>query len=424
MLTEKLLDDWIKNSQNVLLVGPHGIGKTEQVVAAMKRNGIKFAYFSASTMDPFVDFVGVPRVIEDDTGRWLDFVRPKVLANNDIQAIIVDEFNRSPKKVRNALMEAIQFKSINGVAMPNLKMIWAMVNPHDDEDTYDVDRLDPAQEDRFQIKVILPSGPSLKYFKDKYGTLGEISHKWWNKIDEKLRKKNIVSPRRLEYAIQAYLAGLDIDYVLPKEVNVKDLKTELNKSGLMSRLPALKKMSADKLRAEIQGNGNLRDLVMTEILDGKFPEDSLSAMSDEEIVNRCGADVVRSFVVGKIAANDPRFSAIAESVAKNPPSKTTDKALAQSIKDFATALEKAKKDRQRALTAEARQANAESEALKRKLGMLFQPTLSKEELTELFKKNKSEITADQVMVDLIKKATTIAINREMIAEVAKQTGIV
>ena len=68
MITESLLDSWIRTSQNVLLVGAHGIGKTEQVLAAMKRNNIKYAYFSASTMDPFVDFVGVPRVIEDSSG--------------------------------------------------------------------------------------------------------------------------------------------------------------------------------------------------------------------------------------------------------------------------------------------------------------------------------------------------------------------
>lgn len=424
MLTEKLLDDWIRTSQNVLLVGPHGIGKTEQVLAAMKRNGIKYAYFSASTMDPFVDFVGVPRVVEDASGRWLDFVRPKIFANNDIQVIIVDEFNRAPKKVRNALMEAIQFKSINGVPMPNLKMIWAMVNPHDDEDTYDVDRLDPAQEDRFQIKVILPNGPSLKYFKDNYGVLGEIAHRWWNKIDEKLRKSSIVSPRRLEYALQAYQSGLDIDYVLPKEVNVKDLKTELNKSGLMSRLPALKKLAVDELRKEIQGNGNLRDLVMQEILESKFPVDLVAAMSDEEIVNKCSKPSIRTFVCDRILEGDARFTSMAEGVAKTPPSKATDKDLAESIKAFAAAIEKAKLARQRKITAEARKQNAGAEALKRQLGALFQPTITREEVTALLEPNKKHISGDPVMNDLVLKASQVAVNRELIGEVARSLKLI
>jgi hypothetical protein len=424
MLTEKLLDDWIRTSQNVLLVGAHGIGKTEQVLAAMKRNGIKYAYFSASTMDPFVDFVGVPRVVEDTSGRWLDFVRPKIFANNDIQVIIVDEFNRAPKKVRNALMEAIQFKSINGVPMPNLKMIWAMVNPHDDEDTYDVDRLDPAQEDRFQIKVVLPNGPSLKYFKDNYGVLGEIAHRWWNKIDEKLRKRGIVSPRRLEYTLQAYQAGLDIDYVLPKEVNVKDLKTELNKSGLMSRLPALKKLNADDLRKEIQGNGNLRDLVMGEILENKFPVELIAAMSDEEIVNKCGKAGVRTFICERIADGDSRFTSMAEGVAKTPPSKTSDKELAEAIKAFAGALEKAKLARQRKITAEARKQNAGAEVLKRALGALFQPTISKDEIVALLEPNKQDISSDPVMKDLVLRATQVAINRETISDVARSLKLI
>ena len=424
MLTEKLLDDWIKASQNVLLVGPHGIGKTEQVLDAMRRNGIKYAYFSASTMDPFVDFVGVPRVVEDKSGRWLDFVRPKIFANDDIQVIIVDEFNRAPKKVRNALMEAIQFKSINGVPMPNLKMIWAMVNPHDDEDTYDVDRLDPAQEDRFQIKVVLPNGPSLKYFKDNYGVLGEIAHRWWNKIDEKLRKRSIVSPRRLEYALQAYQAGLDIDYVLPKEVNVKDLKTELNKSGLMSKLPALKKLDVPGLRKEIQGNGNLRDLVMQEILDNRFPVELVEAMSDEEIVNKCGKASIRSLVCERIAAGDARFSSMAEGLVKTPPSKSSDKELAEAIKAFTSALEKAKIARQNKITAEARKQNAGAEALKRQLGVLFQPTISAAEVRALLEPNKKNIVADPVMVELVTRATQVAVNRILITEVARELNII
>lgn len=424
MLTDKLLDDWIRTSQNVLLVGPHGIGKTEQVLAAMKRNGIKYAYFSASTMDPFVDFVGVPRVVEDKNGRWLDFVKPKVFANDDIQIIVVDEFNRAPKKVRNALMEAIQFKSINGVPMPNLKMIWAMVNPHDEEDTYDVDRLDPAQEDRFQIKVVLPNGPSLKYFKDTYGVLGEIAHRWWGKIDEKLRKKSVVSPRRLEYAIQAYQAGLDIDYVLPKEVNVKDLKTELNKSGLMSRLPQLRKLDVNALRTEIQGNGNLRDLVMSEILEDRFPVALIESMTDEEIVNKCGVSSVRGFIVERIMTGDSRFTSLAAEISKNPPSKTADKGVADSIKAFASAIEKTKKEAQKKITAKARQEGVTSETLKRQLGALFQPTLGREELRELLKTNRKAISDDEVMRQLVVKATQIAINRELISEVARELKII
>lgn len=423
MITEKLLDSWIRASQNVLLVGAHGIGKTEQVIAAMKRNNIKYAYFSASTMDPFVDFVGVPRVIEDKNGRWLDFVRPKVFSDNDIQIIIVDEFNRAPKKVRNALMEVIQFKSINGVPMPNLKMIWAMVNPHDDEDTYDVDRLDPAQEDRFQIKVTLPNGPSLDYFANTYGVLGEIAVRWWSKIDESMRKKSVVSPRRLEYAIQAYQAGLDIDYVLPKEVNVKDLKFELGKSGLMSRLPALKALSSDQLRNEIYGNGNLRDMVMNEILASRFPSTSIEALSDEEIVNKSASPVVRGFIVSRILEGDSRFTSLAEGISKSPPSKTADKETAQSIKSFATALEKAKKESHRKVTKETRQAGASGEALKRQLGMLFKPTLTREDVLDILGPNCKEIAADLHMQGLVVKATQIAVHRELIYDIARKLEI-
>ena len=44
----------------------------------------------------------------------------------------MDEFSRAHKKVRNAVMELIQFKSINGRKFKNLKIVWAAINPDDD----------------------------------------------------------------------------------------------------------------------------------------------------------------------------------------------------------------------------------------------------------------------------------------------------
>jgi len=143
----------LQNNLNVLLVGKHGVGKTSTVLDVFEKNKINYLYFSAPTMDPWVDFVGVPKEKQDDNGKsYLDLVRPKAFQDDSVEAIFLDEYNRSPKKVRNAVMELIQFKSINGKKFNNLKVIWAAVNPSEEDDTnYDIEEIDPAQLDRFEI---------------------------------------------------------------------------------------------------------------------------------------------------------------------------------------------------------------------------------------------------------------------------------
>lgn len=220
-------DFWIKNNLNVLLVGPHGIGKTERVVEAFTRNQLNFKYFSAATMDPWTDFCGVPKERVDGDNSYLDFVLPKEFAYDKVECIFMDELNRAPEKVRNAIMELLQFKSINGKKFDNLKFIWAAVNPEDDEDTYDVERLDPAQEDRFHVKYVLPVKPDTTFFQAKYGEVGKNAVKWHRDLPNK--HKHLVSPRRLEYAIQVYSMGGDVSDVLNEVVMPRSLQEYLER---------------------------------------------------------------------------------------------------------------------------------------------------------------------------------------------------
>lgn len=61
MIDDKKLDFYMEHNLNVLLCGRHGVGKTAMIQAAAERHGLKWKYFSAATMDPWVDFVGVPK---------------------------------------------------------------------------------------------------------------------------------------------------------------------------------------------------------------------------------------------------------------------------------------------------------------------------------------------------------------------------
>jgi len=233
------LDFWIKNSFNVLMVGKHGVGKTARVLEAFNRNNLKWLYFSASTLDPWVDFIGVPKEVVGPNGvKYLDLIRPQAFAEDTVEAIFLDEANRAPKKVRNAIMELIQFKSINGKKFKNLKIVWAAINPEDkledNEMEYDVEKLDPAQKDRFHIQVEIPYKPDRDYFKKTFGEHGLTAVDWWEDLSDKI--KDEVSPRRLEYVLRMNAAGGDIRDVLPRSANATKLSQELSSGSFRKNL--------------------------------------------------------------------------------------------------------------------------------------------------------------------------------------------
>jgi hypothetical protein len=61
MIGQLKLDFWIENEVNVVFRGRNGVGETTMVIDAFNRKKFKWLYFSAGTMDPWVDFIGVPK---------------------------------------------------------------------------------------------------------------------------------------------------------------------------------------------------------------------------------------------------------------------------------------------------------------------------------------------------------------------------
>jgi hypothetical protein len=255
-LKEEKLDFWIKHNYNVLFSGKHGTGKTSCIISAFNRAGLKWKYFSASTLDPWVDLVGVPKEVQSEHGNYLDLVRPKEFQYDEIEAIFFDEYNRSHKKVRNAVMELIQFKSINGKKFNNLKLIWAAVNPSDEEGEYDVEKIDPAQEDRFHIKVSVPYKPSEKYFSNVYGNkTAHAACSWWNELPDV--EKNKISPRRLDYAMNLYTKNGDLRDVLPESSNIPKLTSALKFGPVSDMLSSLmSKNRGDEAREFLKNENN------------------------------------------------------------------------------------------------------------------------------------------------------------------------
>ena len=106
---DKLLT-YAENNLNVLLVGTHGIGKTTMAIKVAEELDLNLCYYSAATLDPFTDLVGVPKPVDGTAGPTLEFYRPQKIM--DAEFLMFDELNRAHPRTLNAVLEIIQFNCI------------------------------------------------------------------------------------------------------------------------------------------------------------------------------------------------------------------------------------------------------------------------------------------------------------------------
>lgn len=246
---------------NVMLSGVHGTSKTSRVLQVAREKGVVLKYYSCSTLDPFTDLVGVPTPrkyctqdkvwfatekeacphcsqelygVDSPVIESLKLVRPTEI--DEAELIFFDELNRADPKVVNAVMEIIQFGSINGDKIRNLVACWAAINPPNHEADYEVEELDPAIIDRFDIFIDIKPTPSAKYLATRYAIehanqFAEALVHWWeghHKIKDKIDfKKNYISPRRLEKMGYVYLEMGNAKSAVPSWVTAEHHKLNM-----------------------------------------------------------------------------------------------------------------------------------------------------------------------------------------------------
>lgn len=314
----KTLDHAVANNLNVLMKGKHGVGKTAMVQACFEAANLKWKYYSASTMDPWVDFIGVPREKTDKDGMtYLDLIRPRDLAYDEVEAIFFDELNRAHKKIRNAVMELIQFKSINGKKFKNLKIVWAAINPDDEEGTYDVEKLDPAQVDRFQIHIDVPNEPDMAYFKRAYPSEGERAVKWWQSLDDKT--KVFVSPRRLEYALQILKTDGDVRNVLDARSNVSSFISTMSKGDPLEICNGLLQKTSTEVQRYMMDNNSYKHIQPTIMSEERILRGLARFIPSEvllkELIPRTGANNTK--LIQHVSANAEMFDTLTDKILDN-----------------------------------------------------------------------------------------------------------
>ena len=311
------MDFYIQKNRNVLFSGDHGVGKTASVKAAFERNGLKWMYFSGATLEPYIDFVGVPRIINRDGKDVLELIQREYFTDGTIQAIFIDEFNRAPKKVTNAVMELLQFKSINGKVLPNLKVVWAAINENDDR--YSVEPMDLAIADRFSIKLKIPYKPNPVFFRDRYGlSAAKNIFEWWEAIPENIRNPH-VSPRRLADAIDFWLEGGDISDVLSEQkdkLNLSRLLELLNTEpieDIMNKL--MSEGDAFKIKSFINKDNNLKKAIELIRSEEKYQEVFLPHLANEKLASEMVDKSISNHVLNNYE-KVPHYKNLIDSVIK------------------------------------------------------------------------------------------------------------
>jgi hypothetical protein len=190
-------------------------------------------------------------------------------------------------------MELLQFGSINCHKFHNLRVIWTAINPSDDESNYDVEEIDPAQLDRFHVLVDVPYAVSKAYFVQKYGEeIGLGSTEWWNSLPAEAKDK--VSPRRLDYILDCFSKGGDINDFLPDGINTKHLLTHINSGSIRKVLAELYRDRDESETAEKMDDPNFLDVAIDMILkDGNYVNYFIPFLSSERL----------SVLISKLNAN-------------------------------------------------------------------------------------------------------------------------
>jgi len=126
-----------------MLVGAHGLGKSEITGAAAKSLGIDIISRDLSLMEP-PDLVGLPRL----DGAATTFIPPEFLPRETGRGgfLLIEEINRAPRYMQATCLELLTSRRLNSYRLPEGWLPIACINP---KDGYHVDLLDAALMSRF-----------------------------------------------------------------------------------------------------------------------------------------------------------------------------------------------------------------------------------------------------------------------------------
>ena len=139
--------------QNVMLVGKHGIGKSEILTKYYKNEGMKVVTLFLGQMSDPGDLIGLPN--KNEKTSKTDFMPPYWFPTDEKPIVLfLDELNRARPEVLQTIMDLTLNRTLAGRRLPDGSRIISAVN---DGEEYQLTDLDPALVSRFNIYNFRPT---------------------------------------------------------------------------------------------------------------------------------------------------------------------------------------------------------------------------------------------------------------------------
>ena len=141
------------STQNIMLMGKHGIGKSQILEKFYTAKGCKVVPLFLGQMSDPGDLIGIPHKNEE-TGHT-EFMPPYWFPTDDTPVVLfLDELSRARPEVLQTIMDLALNRKLAGRSLPVGSRIISAVNNGEE---YQLTDLDPALVSRFNIYEFVPS---------------------------------------------------------------------------------------------------------------------------------------------------------------------------------------------------------------------------------------------------------------------------
>ena len=140
-------------SQNIMLTGKHGIGKSQILTRYFESRGMKVVTLFLGQMSDPGDLIGLPTK-NAETGKT-DFMPPYWFPTDGKPVVLfLDELNRARPEVLQTIMDLALNRKLAGRSLPEGSRLISAVNEGEE---YQLTDLDPALVSRFNVYAFRPT---------------------------------------------------------------------------------------------------------------------------------------------------------------------------------------------------------------------------------------------------------------------------
>ena len=151
--------------QNLMLVGNHGIGKSEILTDYFSGKGMKVVPLFLGQMSDPGDLIGIPN--RNNTTGKTEFMPPYWFPLDGKPVVLfLDELNRARPEVLQTIMDLALNRTLAGRRLPDGSRIISAVNAGDQ---YQLTDLDPALVSRFNVVTFRPTAQEWLLWAEKVG---------------------------------------------------------------------------------------------------------------------------------------------------------------------------------------------------------------------------------------------------------------